>query len=501
MDASTELQSLGSAIIEHGQLHHMICFHHKLVKQPFLGLESSRVSAKANAAQWSSHDEGRSKPDLQRTAVGKQTYVAAQPKVTVQAQRVETEATELQSSRPDPPRPTVEPRPCPGRVSGSAFAAVETIQQDFGEKVTHLKEQIEQLMKEFTSNDHIGLLEPIVHREEPLQEFHFRTSDTNQQWSETAQISPMRPNDGTVKDNEMKFEELHMSPDLKQATLDLHQTQDSPCRNVARSALVSKEVQTVADSLSLPAVPEPARLAPTTPEHNPKEGPDSREETSEIHPAISGSLSQIPNVGESILYQPPQVAVPVMKGSVSKGIHGVLRHLQFGKHTQRVNYFRLFANGLLCGQLVDVKLVQTGSVEETRLHCLHPMLKQAVLLDLNILIELVQNIEMPEMAVDKPAKLLETWLVGLQYLHIQLQSLSKSFTRLEERLKKDISVAQALVLCRDQIAMNKLASQGNVQLDQLDTNIIELHSVDFNRVNGSMMLFSNSFIDWVKILL
>ncbi len=231
---------------------------------------------------------------------------------------------------------------------------------------------------------------------------------------------------------------------------------------------------------------------------------------------IGNEIDDAPQTGfgmESLIIQPAvPVSLPFLKKSVIKGLHLVLKHLQFSETSSPVDYFKIYEKGLLSGPLTNAVIRVGGkAANSSSIYSLHPIIKQMILMDHNILLELIPGIEMYPMNGENDSVLLEQWLSGLVHLHLQLSGISRVFFKFESKLKREILLPEALILCRDQISMSNLASQGAISAEKLNhiqsSLILNMNETreplgrEQNSFQGSMILFSTSFLDWVKFLI
>jgi hypothetical protein len=271
----------------------------------------------------------------------------------------------------------------------------------------------------------------------------------------------------------------------------------------------------IPDELNSAADPDPLNsISSIRPAYSSNENPDQ----SSASISFSNVLQDQDFPPESVLVaQLSSISTPFMKKTVQAGIQALLRHLIFSFGEIVVNYFDVYSEGLLCGKLRSVRH-NRNDIENSVIHQgLHPILREVIALDPSLLIELLQDWELPAFSVllDENVQLFD-WLRGLDSLHRHLLPLSKSILKLEEKVKKRVSVAEALILVKDRISIVRLAIQGafstenlqrihsNLSLNHLDRSqsYSRLGKLD-NRsmVAGSMMSLPATIIEWIQILL
>jgi hypothetical protein len=251
--------------------------------------------------------------------------------------------------------------------------------------------------------------------------------------------------------------------------------------------------------------------------HLDEEQPHNEElEQSSVSVSISNDSQK--NAPESIMVaQLSTVSTPFMKKTIQLAIQALLRHLVFSIGAKSINYFDIYSEGLLCGRLHSVAHNREDIAEFEINRGLHPILREVIALDHSLLIELLQDWELPSMSIlqDDSVVLFE-WIRGLDSLHRHLLPLSKSIVKLEENVKTTISVAQAMILVKDRISIVKLTIQGAFSSENLQRlhsnlsmqNLEKSRSYSYigkldskSRIAGSMLSLPSTILDWIQLLL
>jgi hypothetical protein len=212
-----------------------------------------------------------------------------------------------------------------------------------------------------------------------------------------------------------------------------------------------------------------------------------------------------------IINQVPQVAIPFLKKSSIDCIHALLKHIIFSKQEYQFNYHIIYSNGLLSGRLRVAQLKNHDHSEMIK-HPLHPVLKELFELDSSLLIDLLQDWELPsaKFVLNQSKSVeLDNWLIGLESLHYHFIPISKSISKTAVALKRDLTLAEALILIRDKISIIKLSFQGSFVKNEVDkihvgNSLGSLYGkLDANnsRIAGSMILLNSSIWEWARVLL
>ncbi|KAJ3130817.1 hypothetical protein HK100_007389, partial [Physocladia obscura] len=159
----------------------------------------------------------------------------------------------------------------------------------------------------------------------------------------------------------------------------------------------------------------------------------------------------------------------------------VLRHLIFSTQNQRaslnhsnlINYYDLYSNGLVYGSLQNLAAFPVahipGSSKSELINDddeapigegLHPLLKGVFQLDMSLMVELCGSMVMGKAASQSVSALerngLKKWLAGLNELHRYLLPTSRAIFHVETQLSSKLSLAQAMVVVKDQISIRKM---------------------------------------------
>jgi hypothetical protein len=242
---------------------------------------------------------------------------------------------------------------------------------------------------------------------------------------------------------------------------------------------------------------------------NPNETRASGHESENVSVSISGKFILIDssidqNLDSIIIHQYPQVVLPFLRKSSAECIHSLLNHIKFSEVEQPVCYQQLYSTGLLTGRFKNTTL---GTIEEINIVQLHFILKKVFELDSTLLIDLLQDWELPtptSILNQSHSDLLENWIKGLESLHKHFIPLSKGIHKMEACLKDKVSLAQALVLVRDKISIIKLSTQGGRKEDKgssLSLGFGKLGDVSGSRYLGSMLFLDENVLEWAKVLI
>ncbi|KAJ3413467.1 hypothetical protein HDV05_008036 [Chytridiales sp. JEL 0842] len=229
------------------------------------------------------------------------------------------------------------------------------------------------------------------------------------------------------------------------------------------------------------------------------------------------SKTTTPSVGSAFLsattpsYQTQNSAhmSSMVKPKIRSALEFVLRHLVFS-HNQNsvlteINYWKLYGTGMNFGSMTNLSgLPALGTVEMRKMNSdleeefevplnepLHPMLRSAFRLDMNLMVEYFSSLTMGKMAslacksrhVTAHEKL-KGWLSGLAEVHQYLLPASRALFHLDRQLSSPLSIAQAMVLIQDQISLLK-RTQG-----------------DSGHVNSTLKIDDNApFMEWVNAVL
>ncbi|KAJ3274734.1 hypothetical protein HDV01_002256 [Terramyces sp. JEL0728] len=209
--------------------------------------------------------------------------------------------------------------------------------------------------------------------------------------------------------------------------------------------------------------------------------------------------------GESMIIQTAApISIPIMKKTLMKAVELSVKHLKFEKSLGQVNYFALYADGLMNGYLSNANL--SVDIPQRFVEALHPTLKEVFLLDASLFGEVLTELSLDYHPTrTNPDDMLFEWIQGLVSVHRLLQPLSISFKQMESQLKKPISLGQALVLVRDKISVIKLTSQSKIT----ENDTIRIQSTfdlngtfgSVNRVYNAAAPFDVPLKNWMKVLL
>ena len=208
------------------------------------------------------------------------------------------------------------------------------------------------------------------------------------------------------------------------------------------------------------------------------------------------------NAGESFLiHQSALIKLPFAKRNITKSIPLMIRHLIFSKNdSESIDYFRIYSHGLLYGSLqlrtIDLKTIPFSKGVKP----LHPMIKNIASLDMHIILELLQDFEMQNLTIQDE---LFSWICGLTDVHRHLLSLSRSIHEVEYQLKRDLTIAECLVMIRDKLSIIKLSINNSLfteaDIDKLGS--ADNLGIEKSRVIGSMILLEDNFSKWLSYLL
>ncbi|KAJ3030699.1 UNVERIFIED_CONTAM: hypothetical protein HDU68_008088 [Siphonaria sp. JEL0065] len=189
----------------------------------------------------------------------------------------------------------------------------------------------------------------------------------------------------------------------------------------------------------------------------------------------------------------------------------VLRHLVFAfppkggrEDSDKIDYYELYSDGLVYGSLMNLAAFpiagnQVGGkgfsntseleAEEAPIsEALHPLLKSVFQLDMSLMVDLCGPMTMGTVAsqstleLEKSAsKRLHKWLAGLTEVHRFLLAASRAIFHVENQLAAQLTLAQAMVVVKDQISIARMTGGG-------------MHQMDGTNVGGG----SATFMEWVS---
>ncbi|KAJ3357225.1 hypothetical protein HDU83_008038 [Entophlyctis luteolus] len=186
---------------------------------------------------------------------------------------------------------------------------------------------------------------------------------------------------------------------------------------------------------------------------------------------IHSSSNLSGNVSNSIVRPRTQAALEL-----------VLRHLVFCKDMKRgdksdlIDYYELFSDGLAYGSLQNLAAFPAAentaaqqswtddSEDEPPLNePLHPALKRVFQLDMSLMVDMCCSMRLGKTASESVTetglsapKRLRKWIAGLAELHRFLLPASRAVLHLEAQLSSQLSLAQAMVVVRDQISLLRM---------------------------------------------
>ncbi|KAJ3193202.1 hypothetical protein HK101_005270, partial [Irineochytrium annulatum] len=198
-----------------------------------------------------------------------------------------------------------------------------------------------------------------------------------------------------------------------------------------------------------------------------------------------------------------------------------------------INYLALYGRGLAYGSLKEIPgLPALGTLkdgealrvvgergEQQITEALHPLLKGVFQLDMTLMLEALSTLymgkEVGELAKEGGAAMpasgrLKRWLNGLSEVHIHLLPASRALFALQKKVGKGengkgLSLAQAMVLVKDQIKLSAMTSGTIANLNALNLNATNTLSGR----SGSALLHGESrilvgpeegvmFMDWIS---
>ncbi|KAJ3069832.1 hypothetical protein HDU98_007090 [Podochytrium sp. JEL0797] len=199
----------------------------------------------------------------------------------------------------------------------------------------------------------------------------------------------------------------------------------------------------------------------------------------------------------------------------------VLRHLVFTHaprgaksppahldHSDLIDYTDLYSEGLVYGSLVNLAALPVagnamgnkqaasfGEEEETPVsEALHPLLKSVFQLDMSLMVDLCGPLTMGRVASEsileeewKGPKRLRKWLAGLTELHRFLLPTSRAIFHVERQLASQLTLAQAMVVVKDQISVARMMGGGG-----------GLYNMDGTNFGGGGARDSAPFLEWVS---
>ena len=233
---------------------------------------------------------------------------------------------------------------------------------------------------------------------------------------------------------------------------------------------------------------------------------------------------------------------PLVRTRLNGTIELVLRHLVFDKQQkQEIDYESIYSEGLVYGSMMNIAalpLSTSGGTNESKttretsdenrqttnatkaavIHeALHPLLKQVFKLDMSLFVAACQTMEVPFERQQNGKNTKETqlskWLCGLSLVHEHLLRISRILFRSEKELQSELSLAQAIVILKDQLAVDKIIGQSNAifmtrGLQLLKTAIGEgastgtlnnaIESIGNDCSNRSVDFGDLSFLQWMQ---
>ncbi|KAH6575421.1 hypothetical protein BASA62_001909 [Batrachochytrium salamandrivorans] len=168
----------------------------------------------------------------------------------------------------------------------------------------------------------------------------------------------------------------------------------------------------------------------------------------------------------------------------------VLRHLVFSAtRRQHIDYAELYSDGLVYGSLRSIATlpaqpvyprsrvqrvppppsslaVPEEEVEESDFvvrEALHLTLKLVFRLDLSLFIDVCSGVNVPTDDQLRDRVKLLNWLHGIALVHQHLIPISRTLFKVEAQMRSSVSVAQALVIVRDRISMDRLTGGSSLR--------------------------------------
>ncbi|KAI9333453.1 hypothetical protein BDR26DRAFT_868381 [Obelidium mucronatum] len=195
----------------------------------------------------------------------------------------------------------------------------------------------------------------------------------------------------------------------------------------------------------------------------------------------------------------------------------VLRHLVFSfppkgggalDQSDFIDYYDLYSHGLVYGSLTNLAAFPVAGAmgattnsnvsnvteeEQPVSEALHPLLKSVFQLDMSLMVDLCGPKSMGKLASQSlsaseknGSKRLRKWLAGLTEVHRFLLSTSRAIFHVESQLGSELSLAQAMVVVKDQISIARMTGSNN-----------NLYNVDGTHFGGGSNE-SASFMEWVS---
>ncbi|KAJ3414265.1 hypothetical protein HDV05_006794 [Chytridiales sp. JEL 0842] len=174
----------------------------------------------------------------------------------------------------------------------------------------------------------------------------------------------------------------------------------------------------------------------------------------------------------------------------------VLRHLIFSPEQkpadegeELLNYVELYCDGLDYANISHLAALPVAGYKATAspnkrntLHntllrsnegkvneALHPILRNVFRLDMSLFVDMLSSINMgvyPAMAVGDSSNLtlsekLLCWIIGLAEVHEHLLPASRALFKLQRQLPSPITLAQAMIIVKDQVTLSRITTLGN----------------------------------------
>jgi hypothetical protein len=232
---------------------------------------------------------------------------------------------------------------------------------------------------------------------------------------------------------------------------------------------------------------------------------DSDSGLDNINATIEKSTHQY--LHESTVAQYSQISIPLIRPSIQESVLAILKHLIFEFTPNTIDYFNLYRKGLLSGGLQEIQLDDSDIPKDRKAYePLHPVLKNVLMMDVCLFIDLVQDWDPPEhgmLGLDSKQRLI-SFLVGLGSLHRHLLPMSTAMHKMSKCLCAIITVPQAMVLVHDKIAIIKLSLKGKLPIGTNRAGILpseKIEDVNKSWIAGSVANLNYNVIDWVSNLM
>ncbi|KAH9263774.1 hypothetical protein BASA83_012808 [Batrachochytrium salamandrivorans] len=181
---------------------------------------------------------------------------------------------------------------------------------------------------------------------------------------------------------------------------------------------------------------------------------------------------------------------PLVHSGLYSAMDLVLRHLVFSAtRRQHIDYAELYSDGLVYGSLRSIATlpaqpvyprsrvqrvppppsslaVPEEEVEESDFvvrEALHLTLKLVFRLDLSLFIDVCSGVNVPTDDQLRDRVKLLNWLHGIALVHQHLIPISRTLFKVEAQMRSSVSVAQALVIVRDRISMDRLTGGSSLR--------------------------------------